>query len=158
MRVIGASRRPARERMREYVRQIREFEQRSPRRYAGLDDAVARMEEANPHLTPEMARHLTVHGAHRLDDGSYVWKFDNYVRIHSPYEFNMEDAREIWNQIRVPVLLVRGDEGRAPDPEKDDRASAFHTYRSVLIHGAGHWVHHDQLDAFMAELVPFLAG
>jgi pimeloyl-ACP methyl ester carboxylesterase len=150
------SRRPARERMREYVRQIREFEQRRPRHYARLEDAVARMEEANPHLTPEMARHLTVHGARRLEDGAYVWKFDNYVRIHSPYEFNMEDARELWNQIRVPVLLVRGDEGRAPDPEQDDRASAFHTYRSVLIHGAGHWVHHDQLDAFMAELIPFL--
>ena len=114
------------------------------------------MREANPHLTPEMARHLTLHGTRRQEDGSYTWKFDNYVRLHSPYEFNSEDARVIWNQIRRPVLLIRGDESHVRDPEQDGTASAFHNYRSVLIHGAGHWVHHDQPDAFLAELGPFL--
>ncbi|MBI2761394.1 MAG: alpha/beta hydrolase [Chloroflexi bacterium] len=148
--------RPASERMQEYVQQIRDFERRQPRHYRTLDDAIARMREANPHLTPGMARHLTVHGARRHEDGSYTWKFDNYVRLHSPYEFNMEDAREIWNQIRQPVLFIRGDESWAADPEKDGKAAAFHSYRSVQIHDAGHWVHHDQLDVFMAELNHFL--
>jgi pimeloyl-ACP methyl ester carboxylesterase len=151
-------RRAAHLRMRDWVAQIRDFEQRRPRHYKSIEDAVARMREANPHLTPEMAEHLTTHGVRRHEDGSYTWKFDNYVRLHSPYEFNSEDAREIWNQIRCPVLLVRGDEGRAKDPEEDGKASAFHRYRSVQITGAGHWVHHDQLDAFMDELEPFLAG
>ena len=149
-------RRPAHERMQTWVAQIRDFERRRPRRYPAFEDAVARMREANPHLTPEMARHLTLHGARRHEDGSYTWKFDNYVRLHSPYEFNSEDARVIWNQIRRPVLLIRGDESHARDPEKDGTCSAFHDYRSVLIGGAGHWVHHDQLDAFLAELLPFL--
>ncbi len=153
---IFGSRRPASQRMREYVNQIRSFEKRRPRHYATLEDAVARMREANPHLTPEMARHLTIHGARRHQDGSYTWKFDNYVRLRSPYEFNREDAREIWNQIRQPILLIRGDESWATDPEQDGRASAFHNYRSVVIAGAGHWVHHDQLGAFLAELWPFL--
>lgn len=150
------SRRPAHIRMREWVAQIREYERRQPRRYQSLDDAIARMREANPRLTPDLARHLTVHGVHRAEDGSYTWKFDNYVRMHSPYEFNSEDAREIWNQYRGPVLLVRGDESNAKDPELDGKASAFHHYRSVQVRGAGHWVHHDQLDAFLAELLPFL--
>jgi len=150
------SRRPASLRMREYISQIREFERRRPRHYETIEQAGQRMREANPHLSAEMAQHLTIQGARRHDDGSYTWKFDNYVRLHSPYEFNMEDAREIWNQIRVPVLLIRGDESRAADPEKDDKASAFHIYRSIQIANAGHWVHHDQLDAFMAELLPFL--
>ena len=149
--------RPAHLRMREWLRATRELEGRTPRRYRDLEAAVARMQEANPHLTPEMARHLTVHGVRRSEDGAYTWKFDNYVRAGSPYEFNIADAREIWNQIRCPVLLVRGDESKqARDPEEDGTASAFHTYRSVLIRGAGHWVHHDQLDAFMDELLPFL--
>lgn len=152
------SRRPASVRMREYVAQIRDYERRTPRRYRDLEQAVNRMREANPHLTSEMARHLTRHGVRRHEDGSYTWKFDNWVRLHSPYEFNSEDAREIWNQIRVPVLLIRGDEGLANDPEADGKASAFHHYRSIQITGAGHWVHHDQLDAFMAELLPFLLG
>ncbi|MGH2584864.1 MAG: alpha/beta fold hydrolase [Dehalococcoidia bacterium] len=148
--------RPAHERMREWLGSIRELEGRVPRRYETIEAATHRMEEANPHLTPEMARHLTLHGARRNEDGSYSWKFDNYERMRSPYEFNIADAREIWNQIRCPVLLVRGDESFARDPEQDGTASAFHDYRSVLIRDAGHWVHHDQLDAFMAELTPFL--
>ncbi len=150
------SRRPASHRMREYVRQVRGFEQRRPRHYLDLEDAVQRMREANPHLTDAMAQHLTEHGARRHEDGSFTWKFDNYVRLRSPYEFNSEDAREIWNQIRCPVLLIRGSESHAKDPEQDGKASAFHQYRSVLIRGAGHWVHHDQLQPFLDELLPFL--
>lgn len=153
---VRGGRRPAHERMRDWVRQIRDFERRRPRHYRTFEDAVARMSEANPHLTAEMARHLTLHGTRRHEDGSYTWKFDNYVRLHSPYEFNSEDARVIWNQIRRPVLLIRGDESQARDPEQDGTASAFHHYRSVLVRGAGHWVHHDRLPEFLAELTPFL--
>jgi len=150
--------RPAHLRMSEWIKQVRDFEQRQPRRYATLEEAVDRMQEANKHLTPAMARHLAEHGVRRGADGTYTWKFDNYVRMHSPYEFMIDDARELWNQIRCPVLLIRGDSSWAKDPEKDGKASAFHRYRSVEIANAGHWVHHDQLDAFMAELVPFLHG
>lgn len=149
---------PASVRMRRWLNQLHDFARRSPRRYPTLAEAVQRMREVNPHLSPDLAEHLTRHGVRHNEDGSYSWKFDNYVRLHSPYEFNMEDARELWNQIRCPVLLVRGDESWATDPEEDGKASAFHNYQSVLIRGAGHWVHHDQLDAFLAVLKPFLAG
>ncbi|MGI8551677.1 MAG: alpha/beta fold hydrolase [Dehalococcoidia bacterium] len=153
-----ARREPASLRMRRWIAQLRDFERRTPRRYATLTEAVRRMHEANPRLTPELAGHLTHHGARRNEDGSYSWKFDNYVRLHSPYEFNIEDARELWNQIQCPVLLVRGDESGAVDPKEDGKASAFHCYRSELIRGAGHWVHHDQFDAFIAVLWDFLRG
>lgn len=150
--------RPAHLRMAEWIEQVRDFERRTPRHYRSLHEAVKRMQEANPHLTPDMARHLAEHGVRRHEDGSYTWKFDNYVRMHSPYEFALHDARELWNQIRCPVLLIRGDKSWAKDPEQDGKASAFHNYRSVQIAGAGHWVHHDQLDAFLAVLLPFLRG
>ncbi len=149
-------RRSAHVRMRDWIAHMRDMEERRPRHYPTIDAAVARMEEENPHLTPEMARHLTVHGTKRNEDDTYTWKFDNFVRMHSPYEFNVEDARDIWNQIRCPVLLVRGDESWAGDPEEDGRASAFHDYRSVTIRGAGHWVHHDQLEQFLAVAREFL--
>jgi len=151
-------RRPSHRRMREWVAYMQQMDRRQPRRYATLDQAVGRMQEANPHLTPELARHLTLHGTRRNEDGTYSWKFDNYVRIRSPYEFNIEDARVIWNQIRCPVLLMRGAESWTGDPEEDDRASAFHDYRSVLIENAGHWVHHDQLDRFLEVVSEFLSS
>jgi len=150
--------RPAPTRMREWIPHMRQMEQRRPRRYESIDAAVQRMEDENPHLTKEMARHLTVHGAKQNDDGTYSWKFDNFVRIHSPYEFNIEDAREIWNEIRCPVLLIRGEESWAGDPEQDGRASAFHDYRSVVVADAGHWVHHDQLERFLEVSREFLVG
>lgn len=150
--------RPAHLRMREWIAQLKDYEHRTPRRYRTLEAATARMQEANPHLTPRMAHHLAKYGVRRHEDGAYTWKFDNYIRMHSPYEFDIADAREIWNQITRPVLLVRGDKSWGKDPERDGKASAFHDYRSVQIPNAGHWVHHDQLDAFLAELLPFLRG
>jgi pimeloyl-ACP methyl ester carboxylesterase len=119
---------------------------RHPRRYGTLDQAVARMREANPHLTAEQAHHLTVQGMNRNEDGTHTWKFDNYVRAASPYIFNMPDAREIWSQITCPTLLLRGTESWATDPEQGGRASAFRNYRAVNIEGAGHWVHRNLSD------------
>ena len=147
---------PAHFRMRKWIADMRELERRAPRRYESIEAATKRMEHENPHLTSEMARHLTVHGTCQNEDGTYSWKFDNYVRAHSPYEFNVGDAREIWNQIRGPVLLVRGEESWAGDPEEDGRASAFRDYRCVQISGAGHWVHHDQLERFLTLAREFL--
>ena len=152
--------RPVHQRMTQWIEQMREFEKRTPRRYESIDAAVARMAKENPHLSSEMARHLTVHGSKQNDDGTYSWKFDNYVRGHSPYEFNIEDARDLWNQVRCPVLLIRGEESWAGDPEDeaDGRASAFHDYQSIEIKEAGHWVHHDQLDEFLRVTKEFLAS
>ena len=147
---------PASTRMRSWISQMQEFDTRKPRRYASLDDATKRMLEENPHLTADMARHLTLNGMRTNDDNTLSWKFDNYVRLHSPYEFNIAEAREIWNQIRCPTLLIRGSESWASDPEQDGKATAFHSYRSVLVKDAGHWVHHDQLDAFMQVVWDFL--
>jgi pimeloyl-ACP methyl ester carboxylesterase len=150
------ARRPAHIRMRDWVAHMRDLERRKPRRYETIEAATKRMHDENPHLTAEMARFLTEHASKQNDDGTFSWKFDNYVRAHSPYEFNIEDAREIWNQVRCPVLLVRGAESWAGDPEEDGRASAFHNYRAVTIENAGHWVHHDQLDEFLDVVREFL--
>lgn len=147
---------PASRRMRQWIAHMRDFDKRTPRRYATIEHAVKRMREENPHLTAEMAHHLTLNGMRKNDDGTLSWKFDNYVRLHSPYEFNIAEAREIWNQIRCPVLLIRGSESWATDPEEDGKASAFHDYRTELVKDAGHWVHHDQLDAFLRILADFL--
>jgi len=143
-------------RMRSWIGQMQEFDTRKPRRYASLEDATTRMLEENPHLSGEMARHLTLHGMRPNDDGTLSWKFDNYVRLHSPYEFNIAEAREIWNQIRCPALLIRGSESWASDPEQDGKATAFHNYQSVQVKDAGHWVHHDQLAVFMDVVWDFL--
>ena len=143
-------------RMLHWVREMQALAQRHPHGYATLEEAVSRMLEANPHLTPAQARHLTVSGVIRAEDGTYAWKFDNFVRAVSPYLFNLDEAREIWSHITCPVLLVRGSESWAPDPEADGRASAFLRARFLNILGAGHWVHHDRLEEFLKGVREFL--
>ena len=51
------------------------------------------MQEENPHLSAEQARHLTVHGVNQNEDGTYSWKFDNYVRVFPPYDMRGQDIK-----------------------------------------------------------------
>jgi len=148
--------RPAYERLREWIDCMRDYEARVPHRYRGLEPAVNRMLEANPYLSKDMARYLTLFGANWSPDGTLTWKFDNYVRAFSPYGFNMEDAQEIWSQIQCPTLLFRGLDSWVVDPEADGRIHAIPDYRLINVPKAGHWVHHDQLDIFVEETRRFL--
>jgi pimeloyl-ACP methyl ester carboxylesterase len=145
------------QRMRRWVDELRDLAARGPRKYTTLDEAVQRMQEANPKLSPEQARHLTVHGMNQNEDASYSWKFDNYVRAPSPYYFHTDEMYELWSKITCPTLLIRGTQSWAGDPSQDGRLQHFRNARVASIENAGHWVHHDQLDRFLAIAKPFLA-
>jgi pimeloyl-ACP methyl ester carboxylesterase len=149
--------RPASERLRRWIEDVRNTETRGPRSYPALDAAVARMKEANPHLSDEVARHLTLHGTNWNADGSLVWKFDNYARPFAPYGHNMDEASEIFSHITAPALLFWGMESWAQDPEEDRRAQQIRNCRFVKVTRAGHWVHHDQLEVFLSETTRFLS-
>jgi pimeloyl-ACP methyl ester carboxylesterase len=148
---------PASQRMRRWVDGIRKTEKREPHSYPDLNAAVNRMKEANPHLSDDVARHLTLHGTNWNSDGSLIWKFDNFARPFPPFGHNIEDMREMFSQITCPVLLFWGMESWAQDPEKDGRASVIKNHRLVKVPNAGHWVHHDQLEIFLTETKKFLA-
>jgi pimeloyl-ACP methyl ester carboxylesterase len=142
-------------RMLHWVREMQALARRHPRSYRTQDEAVNRMREENPRLTETQARHLTKLGMVQGEDGAYVWKFDNFVRAVSPYLFNVEEAREIWGQISCPVLLVKGGESWAPDPDAEGRIGAFRAASSITLPDAGHWVHHDQPEAFLRVVREF---
>jgi pimeloyl-ACP methyl ester carboxylesterase len=149
--------RPPEQRMREWIEQMRQLGARQPRRYATFDAAAARMREENSFLSDEQAHHLTIHSVNRNEDGTWSWKFDNYVRTFAPYRFDVDDMRALWGRIECPTLLVRGANSWASDPLKDGRITPFADARLVTIPDAGHWVHHDQLGAFVAAVRGFLA-
>lgn len=148
---------PASKRMRRWIESIRKTEKREPHSYPNLDAAVNRMKEANPHLSDEVARHLTLHGTNWNSDGSLIWKFDNFARPFPPFGHNQDDIRDLFGQITCPVLLFWGMESWAQDPEKDGRAAVIKNHKLIKVPNAGHWVHHDQLDLFLTETKKFLA-
>ena len=148
--------RPMAERMQHWITEQRALSGRLPRRYSSIEDAFKRMQEANRHLSPEQARHLTQHGVNQNEDGTYSWKFDNYVRADRPYEMTVAETEGLWQRIDCPTLLVYGKESWASNPANDGRARHFRNARIVSFEDAGHWVHHDRLDAFLDLVRAFL--
>ncbi len=146
------------QRMDEWIQEQRGLAGRLPRRYPTIEDAFRRMQEENPHLSAEQARHLTVHGANQNEDGTYSWKFDNYVRAWPPYDMSSRDIQVLWGRIACPTLLLYGKESWAGNPLEDGRAAAFRHATVAGIDGAGHWLHHDRLDDFLRVVREFLAG
>lgn len=146
------------QRFRDWITEQRSASGRSSRRYASVDEATSRMQDANKHLSAEQARHLTLHGINQNEDGTFSWKFDNYVRVSLPYDIAQADVEALWQRVTCPSLLVYGAESWASDPRTDGRARHFPNAQIVRIAGAGHWVHHDKLNTFMALVEPFLRG
>jgi pimeloyl-ACP methyl ester carboxylesterase len=147
---------PVAERWRQWILDQRSLSARQPRRYATLTEALERMQAENRHLTDEQARHLTVHGVSRNEDGTYCWKFDNYVRSPPPLDLSADERHALWSQITCPTLLAVGADSGASNPALDGSAAHFQKAEVVSFPKAGHWLHHDQLEAFLATLRRFL--
>ena len=147
---------PASAQLRHWIESVRNIEKRKPKSYPNLGAAMARMKEANPHLSDEVAQHLTLHGTNWEADGSLIWKFDNFARLFPPYGHRIDDCAEIFGNIRCPVLLFWGLESFLPVPENDPRKKSIRDCKLLKVPDAGHWLHHDQLEFFLKETTAFL--
>ncbi|MES1258217.1 MAG: alpha/beta hydrolase [Acidobacteriota bacterium] len=143
-------------RLRRWIGAVRDVETRSAKAYPNPDAAVARMREANPRLSDDVARHLTLHGTNWNADASLTWKFDNYLRALAPYGHEIGEAAEIFSEITCPALLFWGLESFAPLPQGDPRFEAIRNRRLITVPNAGHWLHHDQRELFVRETAAFL--
>jgi pimeloyl-ACP methyl ester carboxylesterase len=67
-----------------------------------------------------------------------------------------DQVEQLWNRIDCPTLLMYGANSWASNPEKDGRIRHFRHARVIEFENAGHWLHHDQFQPFIAELRAFL--
>ncbi len=148
--------RPYAQRFRAWVDDKRAAAARAPKRYPTIDAALARMREENGYLSDEQARHLTVHGVSQNEDGTYSWKFDNYLRVWPPVDMPQAEIENLWRAIDCPTLLLYGAKSWASNPAADGRAQHFRNARVELFEDAGHWLHHDRFEHFMEQLHAFL--
>jgi pimeloyl-ACP methyl ester carboxylesterase len=147
--------RPFAERMREWIEKKRASSGRTPRKYPTIEDALARMQDENTYLTAEQARHLTIHGVNRNEDGTFSWKFDPHLN-NWPIETGYDEMKSVWEAISCPTLLLYGANSWASNPEEDGRMEYFRTASVIEFENAGHWLHHDQFERFIATLREFL--
>jgi pimeloyl-ACP methyl ester carboxylesterase len=152
------SERPPNEQLRNYVRIARELEERQPRGYATLQDAEARMAEEHPRMPSQNLRHVTKHAVRQREDGQYIWKFDNYTRLTPAPEFSLEQTEASWRQVKTPVLFCGGVESWSLRfPGREVMADWVPGAKKHVFEDAGHWTHHDQLQAFLKVVREFLA-
>jgi pimeloyl-ACP methyl ester carboxylesterase len=152
-------------RLRGYIKVTRELEERGPHIYESLEAAEERMREENRHLSPEMVRHLTRHAVKHVEGAQtggrrgYVWKFDNYTRLGGIPEWTPADTALLWGEIKAPTLHIGGSEswGIRFTDGRDKLAQVVPGAKTVIIQGAGHWVHHDRLEEFVRVVREFLA-
>lgn len=144
------------ERLKEWIDRKRDLSSRQPKRYASLEDAAARMQEKNQFLTQEMAAHLTRYGVNRNEDGTYSWKFDNYLRAWPPSDMPQSELETLWEAVTCPTLLIYGEESWASNPQEDGRLAKFPNASLEMYSKAGHWVHHDRFEDFVASIKRFL--
>lgn len=144
------------QRLRQWIEDKRKASGRTPRRYNSIEAAYARMKEENSFLTDEQARHLTIHGASRNEDGTWSWKFDNYLNVWSPTDMPYSEQEKLWSQITCPILLLYGADSWASNPEKDGRIKFFRDAHVIEYEKAGHWLHHDQLERFVSDVKAFI--
>ena len=147
---------PPHERLAEWIDRKRALSGRQPKRYGSLAEAAARMQEKNQFLTKDMADHLTRYGVNQNEDGTYSWKFDNYLRAWPPSDMQQADIERLWGRVSCPTLLVYGQESWASNPEDDGRLAKFNGAKLKMYDKAGHWVHHDRFDDFVETLKDFL--
>ena len=144
-------------RIHDWISEKQKFAGKSPRRYESFAAALERMQAENGHLSDEQARHLTTHAVIRNEDGSYSWKFDPLLRNWWPHQIANEQTEKLWASIACPTMLMYGDDSWASNPDKDGRIKHFSDNVIVKSYeNAGHWLHHDQFDRFIADLREFL--
>lgn len=141
-----------------WIDKKREASARQPKRYATFEDALRRMHEANSYLSEEQVRHLTLHAVMRNEDGSFSWKFDPHLHAWPPDDVSSRGMQELWGRITCPTLMIYGADSWASNPEKDGRMVHFGDNAKVSEYErAGHWVHHDRFEDFVAEVRGFIA-
>jgi len=143
-------------RLRQWIEGRRRAAGRMPRRYPTLEAAYARMKEENSFLTDTQARHLTINGASRNEDGTWSWKFDNYLNVWPVTDIPYPETIRLWEAVTCPMLLLYGADSFSSNPERDGRIQHFRTARLIEYENAGHWLHHDQFDRFIADVKAFL--
>ncbi|MDX9687691.1 alpha/beta fold hydrolase [Halopseudomonas formosensis] len=145
------------EQLRQWVEKAREVDLRRPRGYASIAEAVARLREHDPLLSPELASQVCEHGMRINERGLWQWKYDPRVRASGPSEVASPEPSDLWRAIECPVLLMYGEQSWASNPEKDGRLRHFARARLVTVAQAGHNLHHHQPEVFLAHLQRFLA-
>jgi pimeloyl-ACP methyl ester carboxylesterase len=146
------------DRMRAWLRDLRQQAARSPKGLTSMQEAVERLALHHPRVPREViesrARLLTKHD----DQGRLVWAYDPLHRTTSPVPFNLDSFKAFLGQIACPTLVVSGGKLGWHPPGEEERVKWLRDTRTFEIPEAGHMMHWTAPDTLATRLNEFFAG
>lgn len=127
----------------------------TPRFFASLAEAQARMATRNPAIDAETIAHLARHGTIAVGRAGFRWKFDPACAHRAPSDAHGVDLDEMLDAIACPTLLAYGLESWIPVPPPE-RLRRLRHHRVVTFPGVSHWLHHQARSPFLSTLSGFL--
>jgi pimeloyl-ACP methyl ester carboxylesterase len=152
------SRDTAPERMQRWVHAWKAARERAPKSYATVEEAAARLVEHDPLLPRELALKLAEKGTAPALGGRVRFKHDPLHATPGPIGFHLMFAREFWQGVACPTLVVMGAQSllRHTPEEEQRRVDALPHARRVTIEGAGHMLMRHQPARLAETLRAFL--
>lgn len=132
-----------------------------PTPFATREEARRFFEQEYPALIsfnpqPEVVSRFLLANIEQKPDGSQDWRFSKPAILESLRVGRNEDRWDTYQNLKMPVLVVRG--ARSTDLSHETYAKMLRVLpqaKGVEIPGAGHWVHFDQPEAFIAACKEF---
>jgi pimeloyl-ACP methyl ester carboxylesterase len=139
------------------VDRLRDFGSRPATNYPSKEELIRRyrLEPAGTMVAaPEVIRYIAAHSGKEQPDGTWRHKFDR--SLYSIFE--RLDAMPYWDRIRVPALLVAGEQSGRIGPEIcDEIRSRSPDVQLAAVRDSNHHITLDNPAGFVQALTPFLA-
>ena len=146
------------ERIKIWAKTVRDLQGKKQRSYRTIDEAAERMASENPGIPSDLLWHLSEHGCKKNMDGTFSWKYHQGVRNFALTGLSEVEIRDIWSEIRCPILLLNADNGLPFRCGQNDTLRYFRGAQLETIIGAGHLAHHEQVDQTLKYLESFLSS
>ena len=146
------------ERIKIWASTVRDLQGKKQRSYITIDEAAERMASENPGIPSDLVRHLSEHGCKKNTDGTFSWKYHQGVRNFSLVGLSEVEIKDIWSEIRCPILLLNADNGLPFRCGQNGTLRYFRGAQLETIVGAGHLAHHEQVDQTLKHLENFLTS
>ena len=105
---------------------------------------------------PKIVSLFLLSNIEQKEDGTQDWRFSRNAIAETMREGRKEDHWDSWRNLKMPVLLVRGEfSDDLSRPVFERMLKELPSARGVEIPGAGHWVHYEQLNPFVRALKEF---
>jgi len=129
-----------------------------PKTYESFEAMVEATAAAAPNRSLSNVRRGVLHNARELEDGTWIWRYDNMSSDHTTAGSYTSGWDEV-SSIKVPITLVRGADSRfVSDADVTELTSRQPSAKVEVVPASGHSVQSDQPLALVALLRTFLAS